>query len=482
MRARSSRAKAAGARPARRRRWPLALLLVLLGALLSGAVVAGWLYRASGRTPAEILDHVDQRLLGHPRLEALAALPLGAVRTALSAPKAAERLAAPFVVPPPPPRRGAADVPPVLPAPPGVRVWRVGPNGPLLRVADAARLAGDGDIVEIEAGDYRGDVAVWNQSRLTIRGVNGAARLFADGHSAEGKAIWVIQRGEFEIANVDFIGARVGDGNGAGIRFEGGHLRVSHCLFWGNQMGLLTSGGKEAAQATLEVHNSEFAYSHVEGRWGHNLYVGAIADLQVTASYFHHAGRGHLIKSRARRSTVLYNRLTDESGGRASYELDFPNGGIVRVLGNVVQQQPETDNSAIIAFGEEGYLWPENRLTVASNTLVNDLRTGGTFIFAAPGAAAVVSANNLLVGPGVQRVADGLLAWNDVHAEWEDLHRPSRQDYHLRLQEPRFAFSEPPGPTPRADVIPRASYVHPRATQELKGPPALVGALPPMPR
>lgn len=448
--------------------------------MLFGCAGAGWwAYQSLGRSPGELLDYVDRRLEGHPRLEFLAAEPITLLRTAFGASPAADRLRLPFPVPPPPPRRGPGQVPPPEPVPAGTKVWRVGPDGPLLRVSDAARLARDGDVVEIEAGDYRGDVAVWEQKRLTIRGVNGAARLFADGRSAEGKAIWVIRRGNFEVDNIDFIGARVDDLNGAGIRFEGGQLRLRNCLFWDNEMGLLTGGGGRAADATLTVIDSEFAYSHVQGRWGHNLYVGAIAEFTISGSYSHHAGRGHLLKSRARVSHVLYNRFTDESGGRASYEMDFPNGGLVRVVGNLVQQQVETDNSTLIAYGEEGYTGPVNRLSVASNTLVNDLRYGGTFILAAPGADAVESSNNLLVGPGVFRAGKVLRQWNDVRVGWEDLVRPVRQDYRLRQPGPRLAYRALPGAVPGGELVPRAHYVHPRSTSADTGPPAFVGALPP---
>jgi hypothetical protein len=464
-------------RRGRRFSWRLWLSLGLLLALAS-AGTAWWIYRELGRSPGELLDYVDLRLEGHPRLEALAAAPLGLLRSTFDASRGSDRLRLPFPVPPPPPRRGPAEVLAAEPAPQDARVWRVGKSGSLLRVADAARLAQDGDIVEIEAGDYRGDVAVWEQARLTIRAVNGAARLYADGQSAEGKAIWVIRNGVFDIANIDFIGAKVDDGNGAGIRFEAGQLQLRHCLFWGNQMGLLTGGEAPiAANAVLRVENSEFAYSHVDGRWGHNIYVGAIAEFSITGSYSHHAGRGHLLKSRARVNQVLYNRFTDESGGRASYELDFPNGGIVRVLGNVVQQQPETDNSTLIAYGEEGYAWPENRLLVASNTLVNDLRYGGTYIHAAPGAGSVVSANNLLVGPGVFRAGSVLTRWNDVRSEWEDLERPARQDYRPRHAEPRFAYRELPDPAQREQLAPRAQYSHPLSTKAAGAPPRVVGAL-----
>jgi len=102
----------------------------------------------------------------------------------------------------------------------------VGAGQPIGTIADAARVARDGDVVEITAGDYRGDVAVWRQRRLTIRGVGGTPVLRADGRIAEGKAIWVIRNGDFTIENVAFEGARARDRNGAGIRFESGKLIV----------------------------------------------------------------------------------------------------------------------------------------------------------------------------------------------------------------------------------------------------------------
>ncbi len=100
---------------------------------------------------------------------------------------------------------------------------RVGPQETFIRIADAARLAKDGDTIEILPGEYLGDVAVWSQKRLTIRGIGQRPVLVADGKSAEGKAIWVIRNGDFLIENIEFRGARVVHGNGAGIRFERGY-------------------------------------------------------------------------------------------------------------------------------------------------------------------------------------------------------------------------------------------------------------------
>src|SRR5690242_19890452 len=104
----------------------------------------------------------------------------------------------------------------------------VGPEAPIRTVAEAARIARDGDVVEIQSGEYRGDVAVWLQKRLTIRGVGPTPPVMrADGRSAEGKAIWVLRDGAFAIENIAFEGARVPDLNGAGIRFERGRDRKS---------------------------------------------------------------------------------------------------------------------------------------------------------------------------------------------------------------------------------------------------------------
>lgn len=449
---------------------------MLLLAGLAAAAVSAWLaYAELGRTPAELLDHADRRLEGHSKLVGVAEPALRLLRGALDAPRPEER-ARRFHIPPPPPRRGVDAVLAPGPVPPGAKVWRVGPQEALTSIADAARSARDGDVVEIMAGDYRGDVAVWPQRRLTIRGVGGAARLFADGRDAEGKAIWVIREGDFDISNIDFVGARVNDGNGAGIRFEGGHLRLRHCLFWDNEMGLMTAGDQRVP-ASLQIESSEFAYSRVPGRWGHNLYVGAIASLTVTGSYFHHAGVGHLLKSRARVNDIRYNRFTDETGGQASYELNFPNGGEVRLVGNIVQQQAGTENGKLISFGEEGYTWPRNTLQMASNTFVNDHPYGGSFVYVAPGATMVVSANNLRVGRGVDQIANLEAVVNDHRAEPSDFRDPTRQDYGLRNPPPEWRYAPLSG-RPAGLLTPQARYVHPLRVAPLSGPPQFAGAQP----
>lgn len=275
-----------------------------------------------------------------------------------------------------------------------VNTLQVGPQRAIKTIAAAARVASAGSIIEVDAGEYVGDVAVWTQPNLTLRAVGGRVRLQANGMAAEDKAIWVVRSPKFTVEGFDFEGAQVTGRNGAGIRFESGWLVVRNCSFTRNEMGLLTSNNPDAV---LEVENSEFAYNMRPDGHNHNLYIGQIARATITGSYLHHARTGHLLKSRAAITHVLYNRLTDD-GGSASYELEFPNGGVAVVVGNILQQGTLTENPALISFGAEGYTWPANQLSLAYNTLVDDLPQGGAWLRIKPGAATVLAVNNLLVG------------------------------------------------------------------------------------
>lgn len=255
---------------------------------------------------------------------------------------------------------------------------RVGPGEAITRIADAARLAKDGDTVEILTGEYHGDVAVWQQKVLTIRGIGQRPVLVAGGKSAEGKAIWVIRNGSIHIENIEFRGAHVPAGNGAGIRFEGGKLTLRNCAFIDNQMGLLTSND---STAELAIENSRFADAPRQMHsLPHLLYVGGIAQVAITGSRFENGYRGHLIKSRARRSEIRDNHIVDGPEGEASYEIDLPNGGIAQITGNTIGQSAKTQNPVLISYGAEGSIWPDNELILKNNTLISDLIAAGWFL------------------------------------------------------------------------------------------------------
>lgn len=283
------------------------------------------------------------------------------------------------------------------------RVIHVGRDGDVQKISEAARIAQDGDVVEIATGEWHGDVAIWWQKRLTIRGVGERPVLIADGKSAEDKAIWVIRDGDFVVDNIEFRGARVADANGAGIRFEAGRLRVVNCVFRDNEMGLQTSHN---AEAQLRIENSVFAEAaRLENSLSHLLYVGRIASLEIVGSRFHGGYRGHLIKSRARSSDIRYSLIIDGPRGEASYEVDFPNGGVAILVGNVIAQSAQSRNPVVVAYGAEGALWPENRLYLSHNTLLSAGWKPAWFVRAwregFPEGMQAVITDNLMSGFGV---------------------------------------------------------------------------------
>jgi len=286
-----------------------------------------------------------------------------------------------------------------LPSDPATMV--VGPQEKITTITEAAKRARDGDIIEIRPGEYRGQPAIWTQNKLVIRGSGVRPVMIADGKDAEGKAIWVVRGGNVRIENIEFRGARVASGNGAGIRFERGHLTIHRCAFFDNEMGILTANFPEM---TLEVSDSEFAAApHHAGDLHHLLYVGAIGRFELSGSRFEQAYLGHLVKSRARENHVRYNLLVDGPDGRASYELEFPNGGVAYVVGNVIGQSAGTDNPVLVSYGAEGTRWPENAIFLAHNTLLNDFHAG-TFLKVwnekFPAGIETWVINNLTVGYG----------------------------------------------------------------------------------
>lgn len=353
---------------------------------------------------------------------------------------------------------------------------KVGPHQPIRHISEAAKLAKDGDVVEVEAGDYRADVAVWRQRRLILRGVGGRPRLFAAGANAEGKGIWVIRGGQVEVENFTFIGARVADRNGAGIRFESGKLAVRRCEFIDNQMGILTNN---EGDAELSIEDSEFGPNGDGEAINHNLYVGRIAKLEVRGSYFHHAKVGHLLKSRAAYSVIAYNRLTDEEGGQASYELEFPVGGAALVLGNLIEQSATTQNPKIIAYGAEGYRLPgRNYLFLVNNTIIDKRPWSGQTLFVGEGGGARVTVvNNLLAGAQGFVLPEGAVAASNHQAAQDELADPARYDYRLSSRSALLGQAVWPGEFEGVSLAPVAQYRHPMQTQPIPPGPLQPGAM-----
>jgi len=335
-------------------------------------------------------------------------------------------------------------------------VLRVGAKRELKRPSAAAEIARDGDVIEIDAGIYDGDTAVWRQHRLTIRGAGGRAHLRADGAEAEDKGIWVVKGNDTTIESVEFSGARVRHENGAGIRLEGAGLTVRDCFFHDNENGILTGAN---AESDIVVEHSEFAHNGFGDGQSHNIYIGRVRSFTLRFSYVHHALVGHNVKSRALRNTITYNRIMDENDGRSSYAVEFPNGGLAFVIGNVIQKGPETENSTAVSYGAEGLQHPLNELYFVNNTVANDRPGGGLFLFVKAGADAARIVNNVFTGRGEVLSGPGEVR-NNVVAAKSAFVAPADFDYRLKAGAAAIGRAIDPGSAQGFDLRPVAEYAH----------------------
>jgi len=208
----------------------------------------------------------------------------------------------------------------------------------------------------------------------------------------------------------------------------------------------------------------------------HNLYVGAIARLTVTGSYLHHAKVGHLLKSRAALNHIFYNRLSDETDGRASYELEFANGGVAYVVGNIIQQSSQTENPHLISYGVDGYEWSKNELYLVNNTLVDRLPQSGVFLRIKPGNAIVKVVNNLQMGQGRLESAAHGEYHNNFTVGRDEFERAEHSDYRLKRGSSVVGKGVAAGSANGIKLQPQAEYLHPRGTRVFAGRPHNPGA------
>ena len=293
-----------------------------------------------------------------------------------------------------------------IPAITSGRILTVGPNGEFALPSQAARHAQDGDVIEIDAkGQYFNDHVKWKKNNLIIKGVNGRPFIKSSGFIKNGKAIWLIQGDNIRITNFEFSGASVRSKNGAAIRLEGENFYLSDCYMHDNENGILTGWNLESE---VFITNCEFANNGYGRGHTHNIYIGRIKKFTLINSYSHDANVGHAVKTRAENNYILYNRIFE---GKASYAIDISIGGKTFVMGNIIYQNSETQNSVLVSYGAEGLKYPNNNLIFVFNTLLND-RSNGVFLYPKKGAAVVV-ANNIFSGKG-KAVIGKVLAKSNV--------------------------------------------------------------------
>src|SRR5262249_7161230 len=112
-------------------------------------------------------------------------------------------------------------------------ILTVGTGEQFATLKDAVAASHDGDTVYVQAGTYVNDFATIS-TKIKIIGVGGMAHFVATQSPSNGKAFLVTQT-DVTIDHLEFSGASVGAGNGAGIRYEGGKLTITNSYFHDNQ-------------------------------------------------------------------------------------------------------------------------------------------------------------------------------------------------------------------------------------------------------
>lgn len=295
-------------------------------------------------------------------------------------------------------------VPVPAPPTPAPRRWLVSPPGGALSLPEAVTQAADGDVLDLVPGEYRVAGLRLEGRKLTLRGAAAGVVFKGEGKPVKPRSLLSVQGGEVTLENLRFEGMRSEDGEGAGVRFDGGgRLHVRDCVFLDNEAGL-AAGHAESAALTIE--RCQFGMApRVRGGLHHLLDVGRIARLDITGTRLQQGFEGHLLRSRARESRIAWNLIVDGPRGGASYEVELPHGGLATLIGNIIGQGAESQNRVMVSYGSGDRRWERNHLTMAHNTLVawgwrpnwflrvHDDRLGA--------GTRVTAINNLLVGPGL---------------------------------------------------------------------------------
>ena len=355
-----------------------------------------------------------------------------------------------------------------LAAPSFAAMLAVGPGKTYATPCAAITRAAAADVIEITGGvTYSGDVCTVSASNLTIRGVNGRPRIDAAGANAQGKATWVVTGNNVTVENVEMLGARVPDQNGAALRLEGTHFTLRGSFLHDNENGILT-GANTASNIVIET--TEFGHNGYGTGYTHNLYIGNVGSLTFRGNYSHDANVGHNLKSRALVNTIAYNRFSSTpdgqtgttANGKPSYEIDLPNAGTSYVIGNVIEQPAGNSNPNMLAYGEEGASNPGHDLYVVNNTFLNDDTNGGTFVMVGSGVTkAVLLQNNIFAGVGTlsnQASAVDRTNFRSVAPGFVD-----RAGYDLHPTANVLVINA--GTAPAAAVAPTFQYKHPASME-----------------
>lgn len=271
---------------------------------------------------------------------------------------------------------------------------------------------------------YNNVIGAITGSGITIRGINGVAKLEWMCHDPESAANdWSVQGTATHGSMITMAGGVVGlrlenleisgaGYSGAGLWVEGlpyggsspsGTLYIKNCKFHDNSYGGIISG--VAYNLDIVIVGSHFydnARFYENDGQVHNIYIGESNSFTFFNSISREAYQGILVKSRAKRNYILYSRLTDEAGGLCASHaycsdknLDLPYGNESYVVGNIFEKSTKANSPVFVSFNPEqrftAYFSTGGTATLTDfqNIILTNPRTGHTwkpgYIYTSPG-------------------------------------------------------------------------------------------------
>lgn len=293
----------------------------------------------------------------------------------------------------------------LLAAPAAAERIEVGPDRTYRLPSEAMRRAADGDVIAIDAGEYFDCLRI-HTDNVTVEGI-GEGAVLTD-QACDGKALVVTSGRGVTLRNITLQRARVQDGNGAGIRFEGGSLTVEKGRFINNQAGLIAG---DAPGATITLRDVSFATSgRCDGpRCANTITVGRIAALTLDQVRITGTSGSHMVVSAAP-TTIRRSILEDGPKGSASFQVLISDGGSLVMETSVVQKGPLAANrrAAVLLDGHAG-----GPMAFRRNQFLNETGTAMPFVLDWSDASPVMEAN--VVGPGDEALSSsGVLAHRAV--------------------------------------------------------------------
>ena len=236
----------------------------------------------------------------------------------------------------------------------------------------ALKASVNGDTILVKAGTYVNDFCTVN-TNVTVLAMGGMVNEVATVPPPNGKGIFVTNA-DLTLRGFSFTGGSDGspDGNVSAIRDQAGNLTMSYCNIHDMQEGILVTPNV-AGTGTVTIDHTEIYNCGTGDGYSHDIYVGDVASFTLRDSYIHNANVGHEVKSRAAVTNIVNNTIADGQTGTASYDIDIPNAGAARIVGNIIQKGAHASNAYAIHYGgETQYAWATNSLLVSGNTIINN--------------------------------------------------------------------------------------------------------------